>query len=222
MATKVDWGSIGSGDKEQRKSKLQFIKFESGKGKTFRPIGGAVEFTKFFVNGRAVVVDSPYADEASARMEAQSGQKHPPRTRFAINVIDREDGQIRILEGGPSIFKHFANWSKLNQGAPPGGRAGMDWSVMPEGEGLNREYSTMPICPAPLSQDEIKLANETKEKYTLTDVFAGCSMEEVVDKAFGDRSRGSDAPVLAPATTPAAPAPAPVATSELSDDPADW
>lgn len=219
MATKVDWSSIGSGDKGhgRRRSKLQFIRFEAGKGKTFRPVGGAVEFISFFINGRAVAVDTPYAEEAQARLEAHSGQKHTPRTRFAINVIDREDGQIRILEGGPQIFKHFANWSKLNQNAAPGGKGGMDWCVMAEGEGLNREYSTMPVRPAPLSQAEIKLATETKEKYTLIEVFAGCPMDELVERVFGERkTKGSAGPAdESEAVAVAAPA-------TLSDDPADW
>jgi len=72
---------------------------ESGKTYKIRLVGPHVKCRKFF---------RPY------RATLQEGERDPawaagwyPSKRYAINVIDREDGKLKILEKGPTVFKHL-------------------------------------------------------------------------------------------------------------------
>ncbi len=225
MATQVDWGNAFGDPKDGggRRGDI-FIKFEAGKGKTLRPIGSAVQFVKIFISGRSINVDPGQKEQAEAALSAQSGNNVQGKKRYAVNVIDREDGKIRILEGGPQIFKHFGNWSRANNNAAPGGHEGMDWTIVATGEGLNREYTTTAIRPAPFTTDEIKRARESKELYSLLEYFKSCPMEELIEKAFGEKTSG---PASASAERASASASASVgggqeAVAAMSDDPASW
>lgn len=226
MATEiVDWGSIGgqSGDQKGGGGSNKFIKFSSGTGVVVRPIGKAVTFYKFFVKtpqgNRSIVVDPEYKNEAAAKLSAHAGEEIKPSLRYAINVIDRNDQQIRILEGGKTIFEHFANWSSGNGGIAPGGESGADWMITPTGDGMQRKYATTALKPAPLTQEEVTRIKENKEYYSLKEVFASCPLEEVVDRIFGDRNASGPEPA-APAQQQTASAP--VAASASTDDPALW
>lgn len=66
-----------------------------------------------------------------------------PGKRYASLVIDRESGQIRILEGGAQIFTAFGNYRKTF-GANPAGEGGPDWiiSVGKDSNGKT-EYTTV-------------------------------------------------------------------------------
>ena len=125
-------------------------------------------------------------------MSGAIGSEVKPSLRFAINVIDREDQQIKILEGGSTIFEHFSNWSNGHGGAHPGGEDGWDWTITAMGEGLNRKYITTPIHPAPLSEDERHRIKDKKEYYSLKEVFVGTPIDEVVAKAMNERSSGPE------------------------------
>lgn len=231
MASEVDWNSMGGSQSPSSNTsgQIKFVKFSPGKGKTIRPIGKAVTFYKFFVRGphgdRSIVVDPEFKNEASAKLSAHAGQEIKPSLRYAVNVIDREDNQIKILEGGQSIFEHFANWSQGNGGAPPGGANGMDWTISASGEKLLRKYATTPIRSAPLTEDEVHRIKELKEIYSLKEVYKGCPMSELIDRAFGERKeRGSSGPEPSAPQPARRPASAPVAATVTvpSDDPINW
>lgn len=217
MASEVDWGSVSNGGESNSGGKVNFVKFASGKTKTIRPIGKAVTFYKFFVrtpNGsRSIVVDPEFKSEAAAKLSAHFGQEIKPSLRYAINVIDREDNKIAILEGGQTIFQFFASWSQGNGGAPPGGQNGMDWQITAHGDGFSRKYVTSAIRSAPLTEDELHRIRELKEIYSLKEVYKGCPIDELIDRASGERNSGGPEPAApSMASAPAA----------VGDDPANW
>jgi len=191
MATEVDWNSNvfnGTGGK----GKTNFLKFSPGKTVIFRPVGKAVTFAKFFVNGRSVVVDIADKDKAQEILSQEAGQEVTGTIRYAINVIDREDNKIKVLEGGNSIFKQFANWAKAAN-THPGGNGGGNWTITAEGSGQNRRYNTTFVKNVPFTADEVKrLKNESEDKelYTLKDIFKATPVSEVVQKAYGERKAG--------------------------------
>ena len=209
MATQVDWNSMG-GEKKNTRKTINFLKFEAGKGKTFRPVGKAVQFVKFFVTGKHIVVDSELKDQAAAVISAETGQDVNGKVRYAINVIDREDNQIKVLEGGPQIFKHFANWSKGNGNVNPGGINAMDWMIMPTGEKLQREYTTTPIRQSTLTNDEIDRCKNKKELYSLGEIYKSIPINEIANRLHG-KSSEEQQPVMAGADVVSA-----------SDDAASW
>jgi len=201
MASKVDWNSMGgtkSGGPGGKKQ-INYLKFEAGKGKTFRPVGEAVQFCKFFVNGKSVVVDPEFKDQAAAIISSETGQEYVGKTRFAINVIDREDNQIKVLEGGPQIFKHFGNWSRGNNNAGPGSVNAMDWMITASGQGLNREYVTTPIRSTTLTNDEIDRCKNKKELFSLQEIYKSMPVNEIPKRLFDKSAASPEAaePVMA-------------------------
>lgn len=200
MASEVDWKDFGGstgGKGGNRGAKGRFVHFDSGTTKTLRPIGKAVKFYKFFVRGpagpRSVVVNPEFRNEAAQILSAHFGQEIKPSLRYAINVIDREDKQIKILEAGERVFEVFGAWSQSNNDAPPGGKQGMDWRISAKGDGLNRQYTVLPITPSRLSQEEIAKLEEIAQTYSLKTLFAGVPMDELISRVTGDRqSSGPD------------------------------
>jgi hypothetical protein len=198
MPTEVDWNSSNFGGREGGPGgggRIKFLKFQAGKTTVFRPIGKAVTFCKFFIRrpdgARTVIVDVEDKDRAQEILSEAAGQEMQGNIRYAMNVIDREDGEIKILEGGNSIFKYFANWARANNAAP-GSMSGGDWSVTAEGEGQKRRYTTGFLRSAPLSAEEVKKVKTKGEMYTLVEIFKSTPLNDIVDKAFGERSSSNE------------------------------
>lgn len=195
MPQEVDWSSMGG---TKKSGGIEYVKFVSGQTEKIRPVGRAVRFLKFFVKtpqgNRSVVIDQEFRDEASAKLSSHFGQDVAPQMRYAINVIDRKDQKVKILECGPQIFDHFGNWSRANNNTSPGGTNAMDWAITPSGEGKNRKYVTTPVSPSVLTAEEVTRLTDGKEAYQLKEVYKSISMEDLIDKVSGgdsgpDRSR---------------------------------
>lgn len=220
MASEVDWSSMGGQKNSGNGNRVQFIKFQPDKGKTLRPVGKAVSFYKFFIPStkKSVVVDPEHRNEAAAKLSAHFGQEIKPSLKYAINVIDREDNQVKILEGGQQIFEHFANWSMGNGGIPPGGNQGMDWQIIATGAGLARKYIPTPLRQTPLTTQEIDKLKSLKEHYSLKEVYKGVPMSDLLDKATGNSSdNGPDDPQIDVPAGAAA-----ISSQVKTDDPVNW
>lgn len=197
MATKIDWDDVENSGKNRGKGSgtgVRFVKFVEGKTETLRLVGEAVQFLQFFANGKSVIVDPEVKEQAQALIEDAVGKECKPKKRYAYNVINREDGQIWILTGGPQIFKNFASWSKMMQeelelAEPPaaGGKHGCNWKIRAEGAGLNREYHTnYGMKQAPFTAEEIDVIGpKGANLYKLTDIFKETELDEVVAKILG-------------------------------------
>ena len=219
MAVEVDFKSMVPPGSKSNSNKTQYLDFPNGKGKVFRPIGGAMSFYKIFLRtpqgNRSIVVNPADKDKAAAVISAKFGQEVQPKLRYAINVIDREDNTIKVLEGGPSIFNHFAAWSQANGGTPPGGMNGFDWSVMSHGDGMNKKYTVTALRPAPLTQDELTRVKNTENLYSIKKLYEGVEPNAILDKLAGNKKGSSDE------------GPEPTMTTagdvvSSSDDPANW
>jgi hypothetical protein len=188
MATEVtDWDSFGG---KEGKGKTRYIKFEDGQTVEVRPVGRIYEFAKFFVKGkegnRSVVVDLALADEAAEILSKHEGKEVKYSHRYAVNVIDRADNIIKVLEGGRSIFKYFAAWAKRH-GASPGGNTGFNWEITATGKGLNREYTTQPIGPSPVSAEEKARYKANGDFFSIEEIYATVPLNKLIEKAFGEK-----------------------------------
>ena len=195
MATEVDWASVGG---QNSGSKVDFIKFSAGKTVRIRPIGMAVEFCKFFIRtssgNRSVCVDLENAEKARQILAEHTGNDEiAPQHRYAINVIDREDGEIKIMEGGSSIFKAFASWAK-EAGTNPGGPGGSDWAIEVTGEGKLRRYQPNCIKPSVITADEKAKFIELVQERSIEDYFKGVPLDDLITKVFGDNPASGEAP----------------------------
>ncbi len=232
MATEVDWGSMGgkassSGGKKGSK----YLSFQPDQVYTVRLVGQAVEFYKYYLKEfrKSLYFDAEDRDNAAKTIAAVLGLEAELPHRWAVNVIDRSDGKIKILEGGWSIFKFFANWARVHDNAHPGGKAGVDWTISVEGNDFqSRRYTTMPDKSSPFTSDEIKMIKEKGNLFPLKQEFKSTPVDQisqVVEELRNPPAETSDSgpepAAQTVAATSAAPEPA-VVGADLSDNPDDW
>lgn len=195
-------------DKKNKGNGITFLRFESGKTYKLRPFGSCVEFYKLFIaKGQpSIIVDPGDKDEAASMLSEATGKEIRPSYRNAMFVIDRDDGKIRILEGGFQIFEAFGNWSASSGIKPGAGQAG-DWAIAVTGEGVGgsnpRKYSPVYLGPSIFSDEEkkqisalkaadkLKLGNYLKET-ALSGVLAAAGVEKQVQEPV-PAAVGSDA-----------------------------
>lgn len=192
MASTVDWKSLIDPSKGPRRGKKSsetpFLRIESGKDYQVRPVGGAVIFAKMFIKtstgNKSAIVDMADREKLAYAVSARLNQKKWPSERYAMNVLDRADGKVKILEGGKQIFNHFSVWSSKNKDLPPGGKDAIDWTICATGEGLDKQYSMFGGERTTLTADEVALVKETI--HDLNKFYKGATVEEAMQTLFGD------------------------------------
>lgn len=215
MASVIDTTTLGkkadevaekmSGGGSGRKS--NYIKLD--KKVRIRPVGNIFEVYKFFVkrkdgSARSVCVKASDVEEASRILSEAAGYDVTPQNRFAMNAIDRADGEFKILENGISIFGTFGQWSASQNGIHPGGKDGWDWDIIPKGTGFNRKYTTLPVKAALLTPEE-KARIKNGEAYDIEEIYKETPLDKILDRVFGERQNSE-------------PEPDPVSSEVASDD----
>jgi len=191
----VDWKEIDppkqfSGDKRQ----VVYKRLTSGQSHRVRPVHKPMAVWKYYVSEggktKSVIVADP---EVCPVLE-----KHPdlkPSLRYAINVIDREDGELKVLEGPPTVFRAFRKWYEKTS-KPPGGEKGGDFGIDVEGKGLQTKYDCQFIEAAPFTEEEMNMIQKDPGLYKLPDIYKPHSPEEIERILFsddsGDNSNRSD------------------------------
>jgi len=150
-----------------------------------------------------------------------------PSKRFAINVIDRADGQLKILEKGSQIFKVFSDYKSLF-GKNPAGKDGPDFNikvVIPGGKKRQTTYTVTHLDTAPFTTDEVAMIKENI--FELSKIFKSASLESIQEQwdALPDEAKivpekeedKEKAPVKEAQSTPA-PAKEKMADAPANDD----
>lgn len=195
-------------DNRSKGNGITFMRFESGKTYKVRPFGGCVEFYKLFIaKGKpSIIVDPGDKDEAARILSEKIGREIRPSYRNAMFVIDRENGKIKILEGGFQIFEAFGNWSTSSGIKPGAGQAG-DWAITVTGDGVGgsnpRKYSPTYMGPVMFSDEEKKTIQglKTADKLKLGNYLKETALSNVLVAAgFETEATSTQEPVAAAAT----------------------
>lgn len=214
MPKKIDWDKMdtsnyggGTGTGQKKKGTREFVKFQSGKDEKLRPIGGGIEFAKFFnrATKKSIIVELDEAPVVAQLIADKTGTEIQPNHRYAINVFDRNDeNKIKVCEGSHSIFSHFGSWSqeisKENNGEKISvghGKLGGNWKIKVTGEGKARRYSPTFLGSAPITADEnaeivrmrkfkIEGQEEPVDILDLNLVFRVCPKDKYLEWLFGD------------------------------------
>ena len=182
----VEWGDVDRGQANSSSTggdrKPVYLKLEAGRSYVVRPIYKPMQVYKFFNNlpdgqFRHVIVDDPETCPIS--------EKYPemkPSLRYAINIIDRSDAQIKILEGPPSIFRGFKKWFEKTKKAP-GGNDGGDFGIdveIPAGKTkLQTKYDCQFIESKPFTKEEIRMIKEDPKAFPLPDIYKPTSPDDM-------------------------------------------
>ena len=160
-----------------------------------------------------------------------------PTRKFASLVLDREDGRLKVLEGGSTVFDEFYNYSQLAN-INPAGPLGPDWIVQVKVTGKDKKGRDMigyvciadPSGAKPFTDEEKALIDGFT--YNWRGLFKKSSPEEIkalweslpADKRVcpDDRPKKGATSAAAPASVsaPAAPAVTSAAPASVREPPA--
>jgi hypothetical protein len=187
--TLTDWGNI---DSKRRGGKTNFLRLKSReKPYTVRLFHKPKEVYRYYLNNKSAIT----ADPDNCPVAIKHGEK--PKLRYAINVIDRDDGEVKVLEAPAMVFKEFKKFYEANQ-IDPGGNDAPDFVIKVEGSGIDTKYSVAYKMKAqPFSAEEKALLRE--KKYDLAKLFA--PTENIEQHLYGE---GGNAAAEKPAEAPAA------------------
>lgn len=179
----IDWTSFSKGDKSGNGAK--YLKLEAGKSYRIRPVFKPHIFYKYFVErpqggfGQAIT-DTPDTCVIRKKYGEQAKQ------RFAVNVIDRADGIIKVLEGPISILKQFSTWAS-ETGTDPGSKDGGEFAIRVECPGNDKKktrYVVSFINYAPFT-DEEKALIKSGAMNDLETLYRATSQDQIEAKVYG-------------------------------------
>ncbi len=168
----------GSTQKTDQK-KAVYVKWDKSGDYRIRLVGPHVKCRKHFKPYRATVQDN----EKDIDPAWLAG--FIPQQRYAINVIDRTDGKLKILEKPYEVFKHFANYKSLFH-KDPAGMEGPDFNVkviIPKGDDgnpnpLKTEYAVTNLPDAPFTAEEKKMI-KAEGLWPLTEIYRSTSAQKM-------------------------------------------
>lgn len=217
MSFEINWNKLpSSGAKKQTKYKdnnkegmrpLNFIKFGDGTTHIIRPVGKVHGFWRFyFAPAKKYITAKVTMDKEGNVIESNLEELKEllglePELRFAMNVIDRADNQIKIMQGPISILDDFSEIAQETQ-SKPGGKSGGDWKITSTGENKARRYKCRFLGQQPFTAEELlKIQNPDPKKnewYILEDIYKPSNMDWV--NRIVAQSKGLTPPPAVPGT----------------------
>lgn len=186
----VDWTSISNKDKNNSNG-VNYLRLEANKSYRIRPVGKPYRIFQYFIErneSQGGGFARAYTDDAeNCVVFKKTGEK--ARERFAVNVIDRADGKLKVLEGAVTIFKQMAVWSK-NTGLDPGTKDGGDFAITVECPGnvkKNTRYQCQFLGPVPFAKEETEMLKK-QGLYKLEEIYKPTPQADIMQKLFGEPS----------------------------------
>ena len=221
----IEWNDVETGSRAGGKGGAgggndKFLKLEPGKTYQVRPVGNPCTFHAYWVASpenpkrfNRAITDDPQNCIIRQKYNQEA------KTRYAVNVIDRADGKLKVMEAPSSVFDAIKAWAKA-VGQDPGARAGADFQISvvvpPGGDRKRTEYKTTPMLQTPFTDAERAMLKE-KGLYDLEEIYKATPQSEIEAKLYGPSKTAAAvaAPVAAVATTAAPAARRP--TNDTSD-----
>lgn len=170
----VDWSELDSQSQRQNSSGgIRFLKLESGKTYELRFVGQPLKFFKYFIAGKSAIV----ADDKSNIVKLKYG--FDPSVRFAINALNRADGQVYVVECPPSLLRDVADWGKARK-TDPGGRTGANFQVVVTGKNKMTRYKAIALDIAPFTDAEKEYLKANI--YDLNKIYKATPDDQLEDK----------------------------------------
>ena len=167
----VDWGSIET--PKARGKKAEFLRLKSGTTAVVRLYHKPKPLYRYYnpANNKSAITDDPENCPVTVKgYKDKEGKPLRPKLRYAINVIDRADGLVKIMEAPRTVFLEFKKFND-NIGIDPGGPEACDFVISVKGSGLTTEYEvTYKLAnKKPFTAEEKALLKENR--YDLDEQF---------------------------------------------------
>jgi hypothetical protein len=219
----VDYGDSSFSANDQNSKRTEFLKMAAGVYHV-RPVGNPISFPKYVEKSgntwRSAIPedanDNPIAKNHNATLS----------NRYAIHIIDRADGQFKIMEAGITVFREFKKYFEYT-GINPGQKDGAEFVITVRGQNLTKKYFTKLHERTTLSEAEVALMKDYLEEMGaktlgehLLRIFKSTPDAEIEAKLFGDPDEQEQEQEQGTASTtqtePATPAPAPAPAPAVS------
>lgn len=165
-------------DKNTERRKASYLTFDKSGNYTIRLVGNYVKFLRHwkpFDTKDRVITDTTYKGKDPAWNAG-----FYPRTTFAIHVIDRADGKLKILEKGKQIFGEFARYRTIND-VNPAGKEAPDFVITVKIPPANKRATQYSVTPkgnlAALTDKEVELVK--KDHYPLAEMYKSTPLEKI-------------------------------------------
>jgi len=182
MSQVIDWKDV-SEEGNKSSSKSSFLRLTAGTH-TVRPVGPPIAMNKFMIQGADNLWKSAVCEDA---VNNPITQNHgiDPSERYAINIIDRADGELKILEGGVKVFGEFKKYNSMTS-KNPGGSEGADFKIVISGSGRSKKITTTFDRANTLTEDEVSYIKGLGGLTKLQDVFKVTPNDQLEAKLFGE------------------------------------
>jgi len=196
MSELLDWNSFDEAskpkyDKDDR-VKANCLYLKGGNTYKVRPLGRVKAVWKFWndtvAGKRFAIVDDPDTCPIQEKYGLQ------PSVRYCINVIDRADGKVKIMEGPKTVFEGFSAWYRNSGSDPSSSAEGADFAIeVQKTTGANgkamTKYLVSAIKQTPLTPEEKVLAKA--DMVNLNDFYKPHTLEEMENLLFPKADAGS-------------------------------
>lgn len=194
MTAKLNWEKINidnsrvknnnskNSDGTDKRRKVYVVLGNKAKGNKYilRPVGNPVGFYNAVlelpaVDGRKqwrsvrVPMDENGGDTYVRNHPLQVSHNVQFQAKYAINVIDREDNQLKILEGGISIFEAFRNYHEMTE-KNPGGKNSADFRLEVTGQKGKDYYKVNKHQSTTLTDEEVAFLQK-EGLYELEEIY---------------------------------------------------
>lgn len=192
----LGWGEVAP-QESSKSGKIEYLWLKSGGTYKIRPIHLPVRFYKYFHKDEnnklrtAICAEPDTCPVGAAHPELQK-----PTARYAIWVIDRNDGKAKVMEGPKTVFAPFRKSYEATGHNPGGLKDGGDWQIEVNGTGKNTKYTSTFCGDNIVTQDEKELLKEAMDgdKDKLKNLYKINTTEEIEKRLFGSwEQEGSSA-----------------------------
>lgn len=190
MSNYVQWNGIGKDGGDGNKN--DFLSLESGKTYRIRPLFYPYKFWKYFHKNGSQLRTAICGDPDTCPIKDRHPNLAKPVLRFAIYVIDRADGKVKILEAPQSVFRPMGNHADAMNKNPGDLDKGSDWMVKKSGQGFKTKYDVTFLADTPLTMEEKRAVKEAlgEDIKKLKTIYPVDAPEEIERKLFGDSDAG--------------------------------
>lgn len=192
MSQVISWEDAPSGASGKRKKGGNFLKLTHGQTYTVRLVGKPVQFFKYFRKDSGKFYSA--ITDASDDCIIKNDYNLTPNERYAINVIDRDDDGIKIMEMPRTLFGEIQSWASARK-KDPGKDDSVDFHIKvtrsDPSDPRTTRYSLVALDPAPFTDAE-KERIKNKELHDLLSVFKATPQDEIeVKMGFKEESASS-------------------------------
>jgi hypothetical protein len=164
----------GNSDNNKNSKKLPFLNHKEVGTYDVRLVGKYVKYLSYYkpFEGKRVITHPTYKDKDPAWLA-----KFYPQVRFAIHVIDRKDGQLKILDASKTLFKEFYSFMQVNK-IDPTGKTAPDFTIIVSKNGPKKEVkASAKRADSPLTKEEVEMI--MANKVDLKQIYKATSLQKI-------------------------------------------